>query len=216
MNTKHIITDKNYYISGGCNIFWSECKDSIWIDRIEKNDSGDEPVFYIPNTINGKPVTDISLDNVFGLYPKGRIIAEEDNEYFCVKDGSLFTKDMKEMIFLAPDKNDGTVIVPDCVEVILEDALIGHYENLVLPEGCRVIAQYGLDSRELKRLYLSKSIERFCFKSFIGVSPEEVFYGGSEQDRANIDNCDDNFNSGVIDAKWHYNCPMPKTEDDIN
>ena len=98
MNTKHIITDKNYYISGGCNIFWSECTDSIWIDRIEKNDSGDEPVFYIPNTINGKPVTDISLDTVFGLYPKGRIIAEEDNEYFCVKDGSLFTKDMKEMI----------------------------------------------------------------------------------------------------------------------
>ena len=64
MNTKHIVTDENFYICDGCKVYYSteeEDDGSIWLIGTRESIS-DIRDFYIPNTINGAPVVYIEGD----------------------------------------------------------------------------------------------------------------------------------------------------------
>lgn len=214
MNVKHIVTDKNYYISDGAKIYFgydSEDDDTEITLGCRSEDHQTEPHdFYIPNTINGKSVTYIDGDT-FDNFLVRQFIVEDDNEYFKVFEDALYTKDMKALISSPYTNMVKTFVLPSGVEEIYDSALTNKYiETLLFPEGFKKIWQYGVAcAKNLKRVYIPKSLELIGLKAFWFTEPEDVFYGGSEEDRANIKYIDDYFcASGLLDAKWHYNFTM--------
>lgn len=94
----------------------------------------------------------------------------------------------------------------------MDSALSNAYINtLILSESCKKIFEYGVScAKNLKMIYIPKSIEFIGFKAFIWTSPNEVYYEGTEEDKKRINFTDLGFNAGIINAKWHYECKLPK------
>lgn len=96
-----------------------------------------------------------------------------------------------------------TFFLSQGVEEIDDSAITNKYiDTLVFPDGFKKIWQYGVAcSKDLKRVYIPKSLELLGLKAFRFTSPEDVFYGGSEEDKAKIKYIDDYFcTSGLLDA----------------
>lgn len=86
-----------------------------------------------------------------------------------------------------------------------------YIETLVLPKGCEKILEYGVScAKNLKAVYMPKSIKFIDFKAFIWTTPKDVYYEGNEDDRKRIDFTDIGFNAGIVNAKWHYECKLSK------
>ncbi len=220
MNIKDIATNEKFYTIDGEKIhfYYDEDDDgyylchSYWSVDYKGRNSENITRFYIPNTINGKPVVGIDEDTFDGMSSLSSFIVDESNQYFRLYQGGLYSKDMKRMFHMPPGFRQDTFRVPDLVEYIMDSALSnGHIETLILSRNCEEIFEYGVAcSKKLKRIYLPKSIKFIGFKAFIWTSPEDVFYEGSEKDREKINFTDLNFNSGIINAKWHYEFELPK------
>ena len=193
--------DDGYYL---CNGYWGK----------EYKGHNDENItqIYIPNTINGKPVIGIDGDTFDGMTGLSSFIVDDNNQHFSIYHGGLYSKDMKYIYHMPPNYRQDTFRVPDFVEYIMDSALSNKYiETLILSKNCKAIFEYGVAcAKNLRKIYLPKSIEFIGFKAFIWTSPEEVFYEGSEKNREHINFTDLNFNSGIIDAKWNYECEFPK------
>lgn len=218
MNIKDVVTNEHFYFSDGGKIhfYYDDEEDGyflfngFWAGEYKGRNSENIARFYIPNTINGKPVVGIDGDTFDGMANLSSFIIEADNKYFKLYQDGLYSKDMKKMLCMPPDYREKTFRVPEGVEFIMDSALSNDYiDTLILSKGCKRIFEYGVAaSKNLKIIYLPKSIEFIGFKAFIWTSPEEVYYEGSEEDKKRIDFTDLGFNAGIIDAKWHYECKM--------
>ena len=218
MNIKDIVTDECFYISDGGKIHFY-CGDDrcilingYWNDEYKEYNGENISQFYIPNTINGKPVVGLDYDTFDGMVKLSSFLIEDDNKYFSLYQGGLYSKDMKTIYHMPPDHHQQTFRVPDGVVYIFDSALSNPYiETLILPEGCEEIDQYGVAcAKKLKTIYIPKSMRFIGFKAFIWTSPEEVYYEGTEEDKKRIDFNEPLFNGVVINAKWHYGCKIPK------
>ena len=121
MNTKHITTEEKFYICDGCKVYFSteeEDDGSIWLIGTRESVSNIRN-FYIPNTINGAPVVYIEGDIFDYNNALEHFIVEDDNEYFRMYEGGLYSKDMKKFYFMPP-KFDGKVFFVRLFEVITE------------------------------------------------------------------------------------------------
>ena len=220
MNIKDIVTNEYFYIADGGKIhfYFDDEEDGYflcngyWIDEYKGRNSENIAQFYIPNTINGKPVVGLDGDTFDGIANLSSFIIEDDNKYFMLYQDGLYSKDMKRMFHMPPDYRQKIFRVPDGVEYIMDSALSDAYINtLILSESCKEIFEYGVSgAKNLKIIYMPKSMEFIGFKAFIGTSPKEVYYEGSEEDKKRIDFTDLVFNAGIINAKWHYECKLPK------
>lgn len=219
MNRKDIVTNEYFYIADGGKIhFYFDNEEDgyflcvgYWKSEYKGRNSENIARFYIPNTINGKPVVGLDGDTFDGMGNLSSFIIEDDNKYFRVYQDGLYSKDMKRMFHMPPKYREKIFRVPDGVEYIMDSALSNDYiDTLILSEGCKKILEYGACAKNLKIIYVPKSIEFIGFKAFIGVSLNDVYYEGSEEDKERIDFTDLGFNAGIIDAKWHYECKMPK------
>ncbi len=220
MNIKDIVTKENFYTSDGGKIHFYYDGDedgyylcnSCYSNKYSGHNSENITQFYIPNTINGKPVIGIDGDTLDGMSRLSSFILDDSNQYFSLYQGGLYSKDMRRMFYMPPDHRQDTFRVPDFVEYIMDSALSNQYiETLILSKNCKKIFEYGVScAKKLKRIYLPKSIKFIGFKAFIWTSPEIVFYEGSEKDRESIDFTDLSFNSGIIDAEWIYEYELPE------
>lgn len=216
MNTKDIVTIEKFYTIAGekVHFYYDENDDgyylcnSCWSEDYKGRNSEKITQLYIPNTINGKPVIGVDGDTFDGMSELSSFIIDENNQYFSVYHGGLYSKDMKYIFCMPPDYKQDTFRVPDSVEFIMDSALSNKYiETLILSKNCREIFEYGVScAKNLKRIYLPVSISFIGFKAFIWTTPEEVFYEGTEKDKELINFTDLNFNAGIINAAWHYEC----------
>ncbi|MEE3428055.1 MAG: leucine-rich repeat protein [Ruminococcus sp.] len=106
------------------------------------------------------------------------VIVDEENPYFCVKDGILYSKDYTRLV-MCPTKNEiKEVIIPDTVTEIAKAAFCycGNIEKIVFPESLEKMGNTlctGCSS--LKSVTIPKNIEKVPFQSFQGCeSLEEV------------------------------------------
>ncbi len=86
----------------------------------------------------------------------------EENEHFTVRDGVLFTKDMKTMLYYpcALAREDGVYHVPEGVETLAMFALFeSGLRELVLPDSVRTLAEMSLPITRLERLVIPASVE---------------------------------------------------------
>ncbi|MCR5541504.1 MAG: hypothetical protein K6F71_11925 [Ruminococcus sp.] len=217
MNTKHMITDKDYYLCDGEKVRFIEDEGTIWLVGDYKNPGTGIKDLYIPNTINGKPVDTIEGEIIDYKKDLRSFIVEDDNEYFRLYEGGLYSNDMTKMYFMPPKFEGRVFFVPKGVKLICDTAIfVNTLETLVIPEGCTRMIEYSAAVlKNLKRVYIPKSMEFIGFKAFNFTAPNDVFYEGSEEDKAKIDFCDEGFNAGLLNAKWHYNCTIPKSSDEI-
>lgn len=220
LNIKDVVTKENFYTINGKKIhFYYDVEEDgyylcngCWSNEYRGRNSENIIHFYIPNTINGKPVIGIDGETFDGMLKLSSFVIDENNQYFCLYQGGLYSKDMKYMYHMPPAYKQDTFRVPDFVEYIMDSALSNeHIKTLILSKNCKNIYEYGVScAKKLKKIYLPKSIIFIGFKAFTGTTPEEVFYEGSEKDRDSIDFTDLGFNAGIINAKWHYEYEIPK------
>lgn len=101
---------------------------------------------------------------------------------------------------------DSCYRVKDGVETICDCSIANSFiETLILPEGCKVIEEYGITgSDNLKSVFLPKSIKVIGLKNFIFAPLTDIYYGGNERDREQIYN---QFGEKMLldEAIWHYN-----------
>ena len=199
----HIITDQNYYTLNGIKVefYFDEESNECILEMAE----GHADTLFIPNTINGKPVTFIE----FADWRAGgfdRVIVSENNSYFQTIDGVLFTADKKELLIYPPQKKDEVYVIPDGVEIIGEDTFCSnHYiKTLVFPKGFRLIVQYALACcKSLETVYLPQSLEKVLLKAFYFTEPmKHVYFDGSEQQWHTINFTDCNWS--LTDAEIHF------------
>ncbi len=119
---------------------------------------------------------------------------DSNNPYICDVDGVLFTKGKTDLCQY-PSGRVGAYTVPDGVEYIWPFAFM----------DC-----YNLTSITIPRSTYEIGRETFTDCS----SLTDVYYGGSEEDKINMD-IPDYGNDSLLNATWHYNCvPEPEIPED--
>lgn len=222
MNSKHISADETYYICDGCHVhfYYDDDEEGFVLCRGYQTGESGTAVdianireFYIPGTINGKPVISLEGDIWDGMNGLGKIIVEDDNEYFCLYQGGLYSKDMSRIYHMPPGFSGKIFYVPESVRIVYDSGLFNQsVETIVIPEGCTTILEYALAcDKSLKSIYLPKSLEFIGLKAFNFSEVEDVFYAGSEQDRDKIIFIDRTLL--ICGAKWHYNSEIPREKD---
>ena len=87
------------------------------------------------------------------------IVADEDNPYFTVIDGVMFSKDMKTLISYPSSKQDKEYIIPEGILKIGKNAFNGneYIERVILPSSLKVIGD--------KAFYSTPSLKQYVFMS---------------------------------------------------
>ena len=131
----------------------------------------------------------ISLFDKCSLFIKN-IFLSENNNYYCIEDNVLYTKNKKTLIRSSSSKS-GDFIVPDGVEYIYSYAF--YHCNLIksihLPDTIKSIDRYAFSQMErLELIHFGKGIERLdgfrCFHKNVNIKeielPGNIKHIGSE------------------------------------
>lgn len=200
---EHIITKENYCIYNGVKFYFEEESGEYTLEMAE----GKVDTLVIPSTINDIPVTAIHYEE-WKTCEFNEVIVSDDNLYFEVINGVLFTKDMKSLLIYPPKKKDEKYAVPKTVEIIEQDAFScnDYIKTIIFQNGVRKIYPYALSCcHNLETVYLPKTIELVSLKTFYWVGAlRNVFFEGTQQEWDNIDIAFGN--SELENADIHFNC----------
>ena len=89
------------------------------------------------------------------------IIVSEDNPYFTIIDGVVYSKDLEELYFYPPKAPKEDFTVPNTVRVIKNGAFVGntHIKSITLPDSCKTIERYAFaDTTSLLQINLDNVI----------------------------------------------------------
>ena len=198
-----IDTDKNFYCIDELkvNFYFDEDFDGYILESAE----GFSEILYILSKINGKPIIDIEFCD-WNAYGYNRVEIFGNSNYFRTIDGVLFTYDMKELLIYPPEKTDKNYIVPNGVEIAMEDSLNNKYiENIIFPTGFTEFAQYSIAvCKNLKTIFVPKSLEKVLLKAFYwNENLKDILYEGSKSDWNKIFIAD--CNESLENANIHFN-----------
>ena len=217
---KDIVTGEPFYLTDGGRVhfYYDEEDDGyylcggLWTQVYQGYNGCDATELYIPNTINGKPVLGLDADLFDRMVHLSSFVVEDDHPSFRLWQGGLYSKDGKQLIRMPLQYRQKVFRVPDSVECIMDSALCNPFiETLILSHQCQTIREYGVPcAKNLKAIYLPRSLQSIGFKAFVFTSPKDVFYEGDEEDREKIEWADTGFNVGLIKAQWHYQWEWPK------
>ena len=129
--------------------------------------------------------------NPFGLcYNLKSIEVDDGNEYFCSKDGVLFTKDMTELIAYPGAKSDTSYTIPEPVSEIREFCFhgISNLEKLGIPVTVKEIGNIAFSYHQNMILDL------------------HIYYAGNKEQWSNVRFLDNNTSERIKFPKLHYNC----------
>ena len=132
----------------------------------------------------GKNTPDINFRAEFmsGCKQMEKMVVPENNEHFTMRDGVVFTKDGKEIVYCLPTLS-GEYIIPDGVEIIRQAAFqdCEKITNVVIPNSVREIqSQAFARCRSITTLVVPDSVEeigdwafdRDLLSGFDGPEPE--------------------------------------------
>ncbi len=101
----------------------------------------------------------------------------EENAYYTVKDGILYTKDMKYLLRCPPNSGKTSVKVPDSVEVIYDLAFEGcaSVKQVILPEGIKEILSDAFKGcSSLTQCAFPTSLQYIGENAFMGCALDET------------------------------------------
>ena len=135
---------------------------------------------YIPSSLDVVPQVECAKE----------YIVAEDNPYFCSVDGVVYSKDMTELVYYPPSKEDKTFTVPSSVKRILGYGYnpsafgnVKYLENVIISEGVTHIEGWAFVGSNIKSVELPKSIEQIGSKAFYNCnSLEEIRYAGTKSE----------------------------------
>lgn len=109
----------------------------------------------IPNTI------EFIGDNPFSGCDNIDAIVMEDNDYYQVVDGVLFTKDMTELVSFPNGKHISEYVIPDTVLKICNNAFTdcSSIESVILPDGLKIIGDIAFAECSISSLELPQGVE---------------------------------------------------------
>ncbi len=140
--------------------------------------------FYDCIAINTLSVPASVVEIGWGAFMQSSIFVNVDNtnNMFCSLNGSLFSKDMKTMLYYY-DTFATTIVIPEGVSVISEELCSQNstVERIVFPEGVTEIQGYAFSWCEnLRSVYLPASLEKIeQYGVFADANISNVYYGGN-------------------------------------
>ena len=173
---------------------WYNCGDHVLI----VNYYGDTDVLEIPNTLNGLPVTEVSLydikdmekvkslkipANTSDLYYFGyelgnisEVEVDKDNKAFIVEDNVLYSADKTKLLRVLKDKVKGDFIVPDTVTDIENGAFTNCSEltSVKIPASVEYIRDVFEGCDSLKAINVARANENY--RSINGVLFDSSIY----------------------------------------
>jgi len=200
----NIITYQNHFIFYGIRFefYFDEKSNEMIIEMAE----GQSNTLYIPDKINGIPVSSIEFVD-WRISGFDKVIISDDNSNFKVKDGVLFTSDMKELLIYPPEKKDEIYYIPTGVEIIGEDSFSSnkYIKTIIFPNGFRTVVQYALACcHSLETIYFPRTLENILLKAFyFAESVRNVYFEGTEKEWKTILVSDCNWS--LTNAEIHFN-----------
>lgn len=156
---------EDLYYTGDYTISYSVSEnDTITILKC----SGNGEILYIPDTIDGLPVTEINPSAFVSCTNLKKIDVSYDNKYFTVENNMLMNRDRIQLIKYTG--SDHTAVIPYGVEKIQTHAFFGtQAEYINIPETVSYIDDYAfMGCTSLKRIDIPNRVEyigRSCFFS---------------------------------------------------
>lgn len=120
-----------------------------------------------PDSTSENPVMGLS----FRFTAVERVVVDEDNPYFCARDGVLFSKDMTRLIWYPYGKQGDTYIVPDGVKEIGPWAFAGNVHTYLVrrKDGSAVAGKHYTKyvfNKILRRVILPDTVEAILDHAF--------------------------------------------------
>ena len=151
-----------------------------------------------------------------------RIVVDDNNQYYCSKDGSLYTKDMKTLIKFS-GIGEKSFTVPEGVERIDDSSFSGNAEicSVVFPKTLKSIGAFAFKGcssiKEVKIPVGVKTIEADAFEDCNGLEKLELPEGLEVIEESAFDDCEKLAALTLPDSvkglgKWcFYGCKSLKT-----
>jgi len=132
------------------------------------NCSGDGESLFIPDTIDGLPVTEIDSSAFVTCTNLTEINVSYENEYFSCENGMLIKN--SENLLIKYTGNDITAEIPYGTEVIGDNAFFGSKaEYINIPETISYIGDYSFSGcTELKKINIPDSVQYMGAGCFLG------------------------------------------------
>ena len=161
----------------------------------------------LKNIIIGSGVTSIGSGAFGGCTGLTEIAVDGNNPGYCALDGVLFNKSKSQIIRYPGANGLNEYVIPDSVTNIGIDAFDGcsGLTSVTIPDGVRSIG-YGafMGCSGLISATIPDSVTSIEDYAFYSTSIKDVYYKGSENDRAKMDIAQSG-NSSFLNATWHYN-----------
>lgn len=150
----------------------------------------------IPDTLGGKPVTEIgfsffstdtTIENIIisasvqklpacntAFYFLKSITVVEENENYCSENGVLFSKDKTTLVWYPSGKSGTSYTVPNTVTAIGDSAFIGAgLTSVILPDGLKEIGHEAFFGCALTSIAIPGSVEKITPTCFNGCTSLE-------------------------------------------
>lgn len=157
-------------------------------------------------TINSK------IDRAYPLYCSTleNVYVDAQNECFKSVEGILYSKDLKEVIIVPPQKLNPSLV--DSVEVIKEYAFLENInKKIVLPDAVRIIGDYAfpwhnkyLYNENIEEITFGNKVTKIGVCAFDGtINLKNVNYKGSQEEFSQIEILE--YNDFLLNATINYN-----------
>ena len=154
----------------------------------------------------GEGVTSIGQWAFASCYGLTAIVVDTANSKYSSVDGVLFNKDQTILIQYPNGKTDASYTVPNGVTAIADWAFYNSHRYLTSVTISDSVTTIGADAfcwcDNLKSVSFGKNVTTIGDEAFYPMSIADVYYDGTEEDKANISIGDRN--SGLLNATWHY------------
>lgn len=108
------------------------------------------------------------------------ITVDENNPVYTAVDNVVFTKDMKTLVYYAPNDAKESYVIPETVTHIAPYAMSGliNLTKLTIPEGVEYIGEYAFkDTSRIDRLVIPDSVTTYCDHCFENCGIREIAVG---------------------------------------
>ena len=152
-------------------------------------------------------VTRIGYGALKGCTALTKVAVDENNPGYCTSDGILFNKNKTDLIRCPQGISMREYTIPDSVRSIVDSAFEGctGLTNITMGNSVTWINVYAFfGCSGLTSITIPDSVTSIGNYAFYSTSIKDVYYKGSENDRAKMDIAQSG-NSSFLNATWHYN-----------
>jgi len=153
---------------------------------------------FIPESVET-----LSANDINSIMTLKQVVIDENNPYYTVDDGAIFSKDKTELIYYTLSK-EGEYTIPGGVRVIAPKAFsYSSLDSIIFSDSVEEIGAGAFFAAAIESISISNAISVIPDRAFDGCwQLKDVYYEGTEEEWNNIAIGEEN--AELLDAVIHY------------